>query len=139
RIGLPKPYKAYKNRFCEDTNSSHFVNPLKRYRLYTAANCLEECAVDKMVALCGCRAFNDAGNDTICSALEMLMCYIPNRHRSAPFLIENVTSGPNSCHCPEECNTVTYTAALSYADFSSDFEELQLSKAKVYPNVDNLR
>ncbi|GFS23261.1 acid-sensing ion channel 4 [Elysia marginata] len=113
RKGLPRPYKAYKNRFCEDTNSTTFVNPLKRYSRYTAANCLEECSVDRMVNLCGCRAFNDAA--------------------------ENGTSPLDSCDCPEECDMVSYTAALSYADFSSRFEQLQLAKAKVYPNIRNLR
>ncbi|RUS89278.1 hypothetical protein EGW08_002952, partial [Elysia chlorotica] len=140
RMGLPKPYKAYKNRHCEDTNSPHFVNPLKRYSRYTAANCLEECSVNRMVSLCGCRAFNDAGNDTICSSRELLICYIPNKfNQTAAALAENGTSTLDNCDCPEECDMVTYTAALSYADFSSRFEQLQLRKTKIYPNIKDLR
>ncbi|KAK3770155.1 hypothetical protein RRG08_038668 [Elysia crispata] len=140
RKGLPKPYKAYKNRHCEDTASPYFVNPLKRYSHYTAANCLEECSVDRMVNLCGCRAFNDAGNDTICSSLKMLTCYIPNKfNQTAAALAKNRSSTLENCDCPEECDMVTYTAALSYADFSSRFEQLQLTKSNIYPNIRDLR
>ncbi|GFO14491.1 acid-sensing ion channel 1-like [Plakobranchus ocellatus] len=116
--GLPAPYKAYNNGYCEDTKAEGYKNRLKRYSVYSAENCINECLLDRIEAHCGCLSYMMHGNHTICSAKEMLKCEIP-----MAYAINN--SALELCSCSRECHSVTYAADVSYADIASKFIEEQ--------------
>ncbi|GFR86974.1 acid-sensing ion channel 2-like [Elysia marginata] len=74
---LPFPYKAYNNGYCEDTKAEGYQNRLKRYAIYNGNNCLNDCMFEKLEEACGCRHYFANGNHTVCSAKQILTCYMP--------------------------------------------------------------
>ncbi|GFN78077.1 acid-sensing ion channel 1 [Plakobranchus ocellatus] len=116
--GLPSPYKAFNNGYCVDTTAEGYINPLKRYKIYTEDNCINDCLFEKLEALCNCKHYFALGNRPYCSAKQLLGCYIPK-------LAGLDTTDVQHCGCGKKCHTVTYDADISYADFASDFIEEQ--------------
>ncbi|RUS89276.1 hypothetical protein EGW08_002950 [Elysia chlorotica] len=115
---LPYPYKAYSNSYCEDSKAKGYKNRLKRYPIYSADNCLNECMFEKLEQVCGCRHFFSGGDRPYCSAKELLMCYIPS------YSTLNMHDA-EGCGCLRECEDVSYSADLSYATFATSFIQRQ--------------
>ncbi|GFO06538.1 acid-sensing ion channel 4 [Plakobranchus ocellatus] len=119
---LPHPYKAFSNSYCEDREANGYVNKLTRYAHYSYANCQAQCLLDFLNTTCGCRGYHEpvsvlsAGNSALCSAKQHILCYSPALNMFSRSHLE-------ACACVEECNTVSYSAELMYADFSSIFIE----------------
>ncbi|GFN78079.1 acid-sensing ion channel 1 [Plakobranchus ocellatus] len=116
--GLPSPFKAFNNGYCVDTTAEGYINPLKRYKIYTEDHCINDCLLENLEALCNCKHYFALGDRPYCSAKQLLSCYIP---KSMNLDIADV----QHCGCGKECNTVTYGADISYADFATDFVEEQ--------------
>ncbi|XP_041357745.1 acid-sensing ion channel 1C-like [Gigantopelta aegis] len=130
---LPPPYNAFGSSTCLDTASPSFQTPLVRYLSYnyTKLTCTQECVLDKIVQMCGCRSFFDPGNETICSAKKTMSCYLKARSNLTMTDFEN-------CSCPEPCHQVQYTPTFSHADFVSEFVAKQLVKEKFMNSTDYL-
>ncbi|KAK3770161.1 hypothetical protein RRG08_038673 [Elysia crispata] len=111
---LPRPFQAYSNAFCEDSKAEGYKNRLKRYKTYSAENCLNDCLSEKLEETCGCRHYFASGNRSFCSAKQLLTCYLPNYYT----INSNDAQG---CGCLRECETTTYSADMSYANYATSF------------------
>ncbi|KAK3770162.1 hypothetical protein RRG08_038674 [Elysia crispata] len=121
---LPYPFQAYSNAFCEDSKAEGYKNRLKHYQLYTAENCLNDCLYEQLEETCGCRHYFAKGNRSICSAKQLLTCYMPKNDAIN-------TNDAQHCGCLRECETITYTADLSYANFATGFIKNQAVKDRI--------
>ena len=58
---LPSPYKMNGDKFCVDTKSPEYKNPLQYYDVYSKTACRMECKQNHVITICGCRSPNDKG------------------------------------------------------------------------------
>ncbi|GFN96015.1 acid-sensing ion channel 1-like [Plakobranchus ocellatus] len=129
---LPRPYKAYSNGYCEDTQAEGYANKLSEYQTYTTIHCLAECQLNRTREICGCQYYFSPGDFPVCSAKLTLTCLLP--------LFWSVrTDDFMTCDCPRECETVAYSADVSYADFASQFIEEQAARDSVTLFQEKLR
>ncbi|KAK7097714.1 acid-sensing ion channel 1-like isoform X2 [Littorina saxatilis] len=131
--GLAAPYKAYRNVYCVDTESSEYKHTLGRYGVYTETACYRDCLLEYVVARCNCTSpFEPEETRAVCSVDQMIECYIP---------VFNSFSNQDlyKCDCRPPCKRVMYNIKSSYADFASQFMEEMSRKERNRSDEDFLR
>ncbi|XP_067661119.1 acid-sensing ion channel 4-A-like [Haliotis asinina] len=111
----PRPYMAFDDTDCLDTNSPDFVNPLRIYSLYTYSHCFMECVYLKAFKQCGCVGPYVPVDGLLCSLVKLDSCYNP----AVRSLSKNGTF-VKECRCVSECVFDRYTAQVSSSSFPAD-------------------
>ncbi|KAK7474217.1 hypothetical protein BaRGS_00034566, partial [Batillaria attramentaria] len=108
---LPKPYMAFGDEPCVDTDESSFDYKLRLSDKYSYTACNLECTLEEVANRCGCRG-----------VLNSEQVYF------------NV-SAENKCGCPRPCKYTEYDTRISSAVFPSEVATMTLQAMAFLPKT----